>query len=468
MKLVFIFAIIFAPAAYPQAVQVSLGTSTLYSATGGEATAYFANQTDLFSVGVENGKFIAGFSNRFKYEDYDVIAGDSPFSLSAPGGGLGFISRGITIGKKSDRRTFSIFLGATGGIYSAPYLTTANTPHFGAGFKLKQQLTKNWDFQTATILDGSLKTFIAGANYTTQKLNLQGAAGLLENKPYYAGILDYRPVRFVDATAAHTTYVFKGQQINVNSLGGSVTAGAVNFHSSVFESANSSGQDAGVGVHAWILDGGSDFLHSAGFPNTIFSHVTEHVSRRVMLSQFITMSNGRTTIAYGGGYISNALSIDVGYSTYFMPLFVGRSPFTQALTINVGIHVGSLSLHTGTNILPTGQIRWSAYGNDWAYGPLASSRGPEVTSVGKYSIRGTVVNAQGEPVDGACIQLAKNITCTDSEGAFEMRESKARSFPVAVPVEQFLAPGEWEVVSAPATVQAEIDPQVVKIIVRRK
>jgi len=187
-----------------------------------------------------------------------------------------------------------------------------------------------------------------------------------------------------------------------------------------------------------------------------------------MLSQFITMSNGRTTIAYGGGYISNALSIDVGYSTYFMPLFVGRSPFTQALTINVGIHVGSLSLHTGTNVLPTGQIRWSVYGNDWAYGPLASSRGPQVTSVGKYSIRGTVVNAQGEPVDGACIQLAKNITCTDSEGAFEMRESKARSFSVTVPVDQFLAPGQWEVVSAPATVQSEINPQALKIVVRRK
>jgi hypothetical protein len=297
---------------------------------------------------------------------------------------------------------------------------------------------------------------------------LQTAAGLLENKPYYAGVIDYRPVHFLDVTAAHTTYVYKGEQINVNSLGGSVTAGAMNFHSSLFESANSSGQDVGVGVYAWILDGGSDFFHSAGFPNIIFSHVTEHLSRRIMLSQFVTMSNGRTTISYGGGYISNALSVDVSYQTYYMPLFVGQSPFTQALSINIGIHVGSLSLHTGTNLLPTGGLRWTVYGNSWLYGPAASSRGPQVTSVGKYSIRGTVVDAQGEPVDGACVQFAKNVTCTDSEGYFEIRESKARSFPLTVPVDQFLAPGQWEIVSAPATAQAEIDPHPIRVTVRRR
>jgi hypothetical protein len=180
------------------------------------------------------------------------------------------------------------------------------------------------------------------------------------------------------------------------------------------------------------------------------------------------MSNGRTTIAYGGGYISNALSIDVGYSTYFMPLFVGRSPFTQALTINVGIHVGSLSLHTGTNILPTGQIRWSVYGNDWAYGPLASSRGPQVTSVGKYRVIGTVVDDHGEPVDGACILIGKQTTCSDSNGLFEIRETKARLFTLTVTPENFLAPGSWAVVDAPASVTAAADPQPVQITVKRQ
>jgi protocatechuate 3,4-dioxygenase beta subunit len=152
-----------------------------------------------------------------------------------------------------------------------------------------------------------------------------------------------------------------------------------------------------------------------------------------------------------------------------MPLLVARSPFQQALVVQIGLNIKGLSVHTGTNVLPTGGVKWSVYGNDFVYGPLASSRMPQERSVGKYLVRGFVQDDHGVPIEGACVEIGKAIACTDDRGEFVQRESRSRSLALRVVPEDFLVPGRWEVVGdVPATVTAALEPETVKIVVRRR
>jgi hypothetical protein len=469
MKRLLALVLFIAPPLPAQAINIRAGASDLYNSDGVSAIAYFTDHISELDLGIENGKFVWGVSDQFKFHDWEIIAGDKPIYIAQPGAGLGFVSRGLTAVKKDDKRTITIFLGMSGTLFSVPYLTTARTANLGAGIMLRQALTKHWDFTNDDIVDGGQKTAIAGVDYTSQKLMFEGAAGVLANKRYLAGQIDYHPVHYVDANAAHATYLVDGRQINVDSAGAAVTVGPASFHASTFYANNLSGQAAGGDLRIGPVDVGTDYLHSGKFPDSYFSHVTEQVTQRIHLSQFITTSAGRISVNYGGGYTSNAISFDVGYSTYFMPLLVARSPFQQALVVQIGLNIKGLSVHTGTNVLPTGGVKWSVYGNDFVYGPLASSRMPQDRSVGKYLIRGFVQDDHGVPIEGACVEIGKAIACTNEQGEFTQRETKPRSATFRVVPEDFLMPGRWEVVGGiPATVTAALDPQLLCVTIRRK
>jgi hypothetical protein len=72
----------------------------------------------------------------------------------------------------------------------------------------------------------------------------------------------------------------------------------------------------------------------------------------------------------------------------------------------------------------------------------------------RYVIRGKVRDTEGNPVEGAALDLSGELVFTNSSGEFFLRVGRPRRLILTVLPAEFLLPGQWEVVSAPA----EIDP----------
>jgi hypothetical protein len=94
---------------------------------------------------------------------------------------------------------------------------------------------------------------------------------------------------------------------------------------------------------------------------------------------------------------------------------------------------------------------------------------PASAQLNSNVIQGVVVDDQGAPVEGAALYVGKQVAYTDSSGRFLVRFSKRGSFPLRLAREDFFTNGVYQVVSAPAQVQAESEDSVtdVRIVVRR-
>jgi protocatechuate 3,4-dioxygenase beta subunit len=87
----------------------------------------------------------------------------------------------------------------------------------------------------------------------------------------------------------------------------------------------------------------------------------------------------------------------------------------------------------------------------------------------RYLVEGTVVDESGTPVDGAAVDIGGSAVVTDSRGRFFVRMSSRREIPVRVLLQDFLATGQYEVVTAPPTATPRLERQStpLRIVVRR-
>ena len=87
----------------------------------------------------------------------------------------------------------------------------------------------------------------------------------------------------------------------------------------------------------------------------------------------------------------------------------------------------------------------------------------------RYVIRGTVRDVNGNPIEGAALDVGGEVVYTNSTGEFFLRVGRPRNAPVTVLLTDFLLPGRWEVVSAPAQAQAGPENGVkgIEIILQR-
>jgi hypothetical protein len=82
-------------------------------------------------------------------------------------------------------------------------------------------------------------------------------------------------------------------------------------------------------------------------------------------------------------------------------------------------------------------------------------------------IRGEVKVETGQGVEGAAVEIGEEVVFTNSRGEFFLRVGRPARQPVKVLTAEFLLPGQWEVVRAPAEVVAgpETSPGI-EIILR--
>jgi len=123
-----------------------------------------------------------------------------------------------------------------------------------------------------------------------------------------------------------------------------------------------------------------------------------------------------------------------------------------------------------SSISPSGQVRYTSYATTYSYRAMSAS--PGASSSGgffRYLVSGRVVDPDGNPLEGAAVEIGGELAFTNSQGTFDVRLRKNQTVPFAVALNEFVVPGRYEVVSAPDRVVPALDgaQKDYTIVVRR-
>lgn len=232
----------------------------------------------------------------------------------------------------------------------------------------------------------------------------------------------------------------------------------------------------GVGreVASW-LDAETFLLQSrpegAPVSTTPIVNLRWRVSPRVGLMQQFSVHDGRPTVLLGATLRTGIGEVGADYQIVHQP-FEPFRPFRSTLNLTARLQLGGYSTSVGTYVQPDGSVDYSASGSTFLYmggfGGIQPNRVGGM-SLGRYLVQGTVKDEAGVPVEGAALLLGDELTFTNSSGQFFVRGSKPVRYPLVVQLEEFLLPGSWQVVTAPAQVRAEAEDRagVVEIVLRR-
>jgi hypothetical protein len=211
-----------------------------------------------------------------------------------------------------------------------------------------------------------------------------------------------------------------------------------------------------------------------GLPTSVtpVANLRWRISPRVGLMQQISIHDRRPTVLLGASLRTAIGEFGADYQIVHQP-FQPFNPFRSTLNLTARLQLGGYSTSIGTYIQPDGSVDYSASGSTFlymgAFGGIQPNRVGAV-SLGRYVVRGSVTDEAGTPVEGAALDVDGEIAFTDSRGAFFLRVGHPSTHALRVRPEEFLLPGHWEVVSAPAEVMAEPEDRAagVQIVLRAR
>lgn len=510
-----------------QVFQVGAGTSSLYRAHGGSLGFQSPGYDGWVGVGsLEGFKFGAFLRRRARGTTFSFGDDMIPFRLPTDifDNSHYFPGRGVGVARVRERLSFFGFAGVTSVGFGTPFFRAARAEKSVGLFFLDSKVTPTLRAFSRTVFSDR-QTSINGVEWQPRAgLRTAIAGGLGANEGYFASsltaerdwvsvkgsyiamgnrfrrivlltplsseidreniLVTLRPKPFLTLSAGRHNYlqpVSQGRPAirgTTNQYLASLTARRFTVSGALFDShaqgSGSRGTSLSVGRDfAGRLQLNANFLRSraAQGPPTITRLITlrEVLSTRLSLLQLVTHSNGRTSVSFGGNFISNRASIGVEYQTLYVPFPAGNQ-FKQALVLNIRLQPFSdLRLNVGTFIAPDGTVKYTASGGRFFYREVSGGTGPAAMTLHKYVVRGRVTDERNNPLRGAALRVDGEVAFTDSQGEFFARKRKAGAYRLEVLVDQFLIPGRFEVVSAPPVVTAAPDataPQIT-IIVRR-
>jgi hypothetical protein len=197
----------------------------------------------------------------------------------------------------------------------------------------------------------------------------------------------------------------------------------------------------------------------------------ERLSPQLSLVQVASRDQGRTALSFGGTVNSGLSSISLEYQVAHSP-YLTASPFVQTWGVNARLYLFGMTLSLGSFITPDGRVHYSGQGSTFLYrglGGAGPQGGQTVPRFDRYMITGRVVDEDGQPVEGASLEVGSERVYTDSRGAFFLRVGAAKALPLRVALDDFLLPGEFEVREAPveATPAREGSTRAITIVLRR-
>jgi len=196
----------------------------------------------------------------------------------------------------------------------------------------------------------------------------------------------------------------------------------------------------------------------------------EFITPRMSLLQVVTHASNRTSVAFGGSWASGLTTLGVDYQVVHTP-YRPTQPFVQTIALNVRVPIGSYRVNAASFVTSDGRVNYTGSASTFFYAGdvLGGGNRPVEIKFERYIVQGMVVDESGVAVDGAAIDIGGSPVFTDSRGRFFVRLASNRPSAVHVLVDEFLATGRFEVVSAPRTVRPQTERESVplKIVVRR-
>jgi len=268
------------------------------------------------------------------------------------------------------------------------------------------------------------------------------------------------------------------EEVTVNQVGGIVNAAGTRFAGALFQSTGADRQSLGSSLSvgralSTRFDLSGDYFRYAPRQDAPSSSggvsLRTTVNPRLSLVQVVTRSSGQTSLNFGGEILTNPASISISYQTVYAPLRIGN-PFVQIVGVDLRIHApGDLELRAGTYATPDGRLKYTISGTrvlSRAHGAAGTGR----VRLSRFLIQGQVVENDAKPLAGAVVQIGDDVVITDDAGRFAVRTPRAERRAVAVLTEEFLAPGRFEVVSAPDTAASAPDDGAasITIVLRRR
>ena len=259
-------------------------------------------------------------------------------------------------------------------------------------------------------------------------------APLLSEPDRENAVITLKPTRFFSISSGRQNFLtpVSDSQNNVRSSIDQGTASlavagvgllASFYHSTYLGNWNNStaytaGRDFTKRVHAM-----ASYLESrpnnAAKTRSFIANFSEVLTPRWNVTEVITRSHGQSTIAFGGGFLSNLVSVSADYETYYVPQR-NSSPFVQAMIVDLQIHLfRGVTLHGGSFVAPDGSLRYTADATGiMTREPAGGGGSAQHYSIGSSILRGRVVDSKGQPVEGAALLIDSVAVFTDSDGRF--------------------------------------------------
>lgn len=512
-----------------QVFKIDGGTSTLFNADGGTITMKAPNYETSFGAGTFDGRFELGALARTKVMGYTVTAGDDNVRFDLPTDIFGntsyYSARGLGISKNYEDSGFYILGGLTSQWVGSSFFQAARAEDPVGIIFFHRHLTDNLHFYSRDIIStktsslqslewkpekwltssvtggiGSGKLYFAAAiDAEMRKLTLKGSYAyvnpdfkritvpdILNSEPERENIeATYHFTRDTVITAAHRNLM---QPLTINSpfsratmdqLSGNFRLGHNYFGAGLFTSRFDGRDSWGTSMYVGrrfrdLLDVSGSYFVSKSTGDTTQHLMTgtfrEIISPRFNLLQVLTYSNGQTSLAYGGEFITNRFNARVDYQTQYLA-FRTDKPFQQTLSFNASVRVaGPLSLNAASSVAPDGHTRYSFGATTYLYRagglfPSWGSQSDDSYKFPKYLVQGIVKDQEGKPIAGAAVQLGNDVIFTDGSGRFQYRLKKHKQMQFSVVPSQFLTTGFFEVVQAPSMVSSEKEDQAQEIVV---
>lgn len=510
-----------------QVFQVQGGGSSLFAGYGGLLNVWGNGYEASLGVGYLDGIKI-GVAGRRLIGGRDTLRLGNDllpmtFDTDVFGMGTALFAQGASIQRRRGRTQTWVFTGASASALAAPYFGSQRAVHAMGWARVRHDVSRELSL-TAHAVATDRQTLMGSARWQPlEGVTGSTTLGLGSNVPYGAIALDVtRPHLDVKATLAGMGHGFRRasgpmplqtELERENALvtwkpreGWSLGAGRQHFRQdSSFAGIPQRAaltQLLGTGRVAGVAFSGGWLRSEAGRVPNVSSYLTgkrevtdwlqgevyvlrvwqptlargttpvvllrETLSSSLSLLQAITYDNGRANISLGGTINAGLSSIGVDYQVAHSP-YLTNDPFVHSMGVNARLHVRGVSFALGSFVTPDGRVHYSAQGNTFMYRGSDGASGGGGGRVDAFVANGRVVDTTGAPIEGAALEVGGDVVYTDSQGRFFVRRPTGRLLRLRVVLDDFLVPGTFEVVTAPAelrpTREARGTPTV--IVLRR-
>jgi hypothetical protein len=480
-----------------QVFEVRGGTSSLYEAEGGTVHVKGGNYEASMGAGLIGHSFVGGanLSKRFNMSVVTLGSDLIPFNLPTDVFDTDhyITAVGASLRYKQPNSDFLLFGGMISQNFDSPFFDGARGVAPSAILSFNGRLTPTASVSSRMVLSRQITMIESIAWRPRPGINLALAGGIGAGQRYAAASATLKR-SWIDAKAAyietgsqfrradvttlltaepvganigvtltpnrHTSLYFAHQSFSMPVYGSlentrnSVDQGEANadfehvsLTVSAFHSVYQGGKSDAIDISASRSIGPrmhaqSSLLHSnssqGAQTTTLLTNVTEELTPRWSISQIVNNSKGQSTVGFGAYFLSNLATLSADYQTYYVPQRV-PSPFEQALILDCQINLyGDVSVHGGTLVAPDGTLKHTVDGRGtFERGALV---GPAIQrdTMGRFVLRGRVVDLSGQPVEGAALLVDRVEVFTDSEGRFNLREQQSRMHALSVQVDHFL------------------------------